>query len=426
MIEEERVSDAMREWLSYETWTLREGLLILSGIDPHHSECFKFSPDCTSIEAAIPEGQLFGVPMWCRIGSPPRAEVDADGVPRIVGPLFSPDDSLRLWELMERWHRTPEHEGMTRASPAHFVAWSVRIEKAPFWLNAVRSSGHAPSLNDSSSVLARIRAGVPDVPRDHELMSLQELANLLQVRADLDRHPASVAVVRALLGVGELAGMPPEALRVYHRFVGGPSLLSADPFVIDADDPPRPSERETALRHLSLRLVLGSGSIDDVPADSLMDGKPAGCYLAVVRADALVAFGLRDAAVTRALRTSGEVLYERLGPAGYAAVFGGRPPGSVHSQREPAMLDPCPVSVAAQSALNPAPAVDLKPTKKPGDDWTPADYAELLRQYESLTTGKGAMKGESAREALGKAWSYAPNSIKPFLTTARKLRTPTT
>lgn len=74
----------------------------------------------------------------------------------------------------------------------------------------------------------------------------------------------------------------------------------------------------------------------------------------------------------------------------------------------------------------PAPAIDLKPTKKPGDDWTPADYAELLRQYESLTTGKGAMKGESAREALGKAWSYAPNSIKPFLTTARKQRTPTT
>ena len=79
-----------------------------------------------------------------------------------------------------------------------------------------------------------------------------------------------------------------------------------------------------------------------------------------------------------------------------------------------------------QSAPNPAPAVDLKPTKKPGDDWTPADYAELLRQYESLTTGKGAMKGESAREALGKAWSYAPNSIKPFLTAARKQRTPTT
>lgn len=85
-----------------------------------------------------------------------------------------------------------------------------------------------------------------------------------------------------------------------------------------------------------------------------------------------------------------------------------------------------PAPAAVQSEPSPAPAVDLKPTKKPGDDWTPADYAELLRQYESLTTGKGAMKGESAREALGKAWSYAPNSIKPFLTTARKLRTPTT
>ena len=81
---------------------------------------------------------------------------------------------------------------------------------------------------------------------------------------------------------------------------------------------------------------------------------------------------------------------------------------------------------AVQSEPHPAPAVDLKPTKRPGDDWTPADYAELLRQYESLTTGPGAMKGEAARRALGEAWSYAPNSIKPFLTTARKQRRPTT
>lgn len=70
----------------------------------------------------------------------------------------------------------------------------------------------------------------------------------------------------------------------------------------------------------------------------------------------------------------------------------------------------------------PAPVVELQPTKKPGTDWTPADYAELLRQYESLTSGPDAMKGEVAREALGKVWSYAPNSIKPFLTTARKQR----
>lgn len=81
---------------------------------------------------------------------------------------------------------------------------------------------------------------------------------------------------------------------------------------------------------------------------------------------------------------------------------------------------------AVQSDPNPPPAAYLKPTKKPGDDWTPADYAELLRQYESLTTGPGAMKGEAARCALGEAWSYAPNSIKPFLTTARKQRRPTT
>lgn len=75
---------------------------------------------------------------------------------------------------------------------------------------------------------------------------------------------------------------------------------------------------------------------------------------------------------------------------------------------------------AVQSA--PAPVVKLKPTKKPGDEWTPADYAELLRQYESLTSGLDAMKGEAARVELGKVWSYSHNSIKPYLTTARRQR----
>lgn len=79
-----------------------------------------------------------------------------------------------------------------------------------------------------------------------------------------------------------------------------------------------------------------------------------------------------------------------------------------------------PAPAAVQSA--PAPVVKLKPTKKPGDYWTPADYAELLRQYESLTSGPDAMKGEAARVELGKVWSYSHNSIKPYLTTARRQR----
>jgi hypothetical protein len=37
MTEDERIANALREWLRYETWTLREGLLMLTGIDPHHA-----------------------------------------------------------------------------------------------------------------------------------------------------------------------------------------------------------------------------------------------------------------------------------------------------------------------------------------------------------------------------------------------------
>ena len=167
MTEDERITNALREWLGYETWTLREGLLILAGIDPHHAECFEFNQDCTSFQASAPEGVRVGGPQWCRIGSPPRIEVDAEGVANIAGWLFSPSDAIRLCELVEHWHRTPSHDGMRRISPAHFISWSERIDKAPFWLNAVRRTGYLPASTSAPAGNQSDPTPAPEIPDGH-------------------------------------------------------------------------------------------------------------------------------------------------------------------------------------------------------------------------------------------------------------------
>ncbi|WP_293996657.1 hypothetical protein [Sphaerotilus sp.] len=256
-------------------------------------------------------------------------------------------------------------------------------------------------------VLAMLADEVPDAPRLRDLMSLQRLADLLPLavwhRGDLTPVRAGTVVVRALLGEDKYAGSAPSRLPLYVveswgvRELGdqerGPLRRDVQEYHFDmafhrAGHPelPEPPRNQVSQRTEALLRLVRWRPVDlSMVDDPSLDGRSwDGVYM--VREDAFKAFGLSDPA--------------------------------------PSHAPPIPAPAVVQS--EPVPAVVLKPTKKPGDDWTPADYAELLRQYESLTTGKGAMKGESARDALGKAWSYAPNSIKPFLTTARKQRTPTT
>jgi hypothetical protein len=156
-------AEALRPWLEYPTWDIREGLLLLAGIDPHRSKDINSNEDCTAFEASPPPGTLVGGPAWGRIGYPQRAEVGADGVPRLVnGPVFSLDDHGMLWKLMEHWHRTPAHNGMTRATPAHFIGWAESAGMAPHWLGAVRCAGYLPS---APAVAAPEPVRFADLPR---------------------------------------------------------------------------------------------------------------------------------------------------------------------------------------------------------------------------------------------------------------------
>lgn len=61
----------------------------------------------------------------------------------------------------------------------------------------------------------------------------------------------------------------------------------------------------------------------------------------------------------------------------------------------------------------------FKATKHPGEDWTADDYAELLRQYDTITAKPRGMKAELAKHALAGVWGIKPASVHVYLTKAR-------
>lgn len=155
MMSDHKQAEALRQWLKYPTWSIREGLLLLAGIDPLRADCLRFNEDCTEFEAsADPEslptvdGVPVGGPTWCRLGSPERIESGPDGSLHIVGAVFALDDWLRLHQLMEHWSRTPEHDGVQRATPAQFIAVAERAGLPPTWLEAASLAGLLPHQSE--------------------------------------------------------------------------------------------------------------------------------------------------------------------------------------------------------------------------------------------------------------------------------------
>lgn len=251
-------------------------------------------------------------------------------------------------------------------------------------------------------VLAMLADEVPDAPRMRDLTSLQRLADLLPLavwhRGDLTPARAGAGVVRALLGEGKYAGRAPSRLPLYVAESWGVRELGdqeREPLRRDVQayhwdmafhraghpELPEPPRNQVSERTEALLRLIGWRPVDlsMVDAPSLNGRSWDGVYM--VLEDALKAFGLSDPVPSQAL--------------------------------------PTPAPAAIQS--EPAPAVELKPTKKPGDEWTPADYAELLRQYNDLTNIKKE-KAEYARRLIAETWGYKPDSIRGFVTKARKLQ----
>jgi hypothetical protein len=252
-----------------------------------------------------------------------------------------------------------------------------------------------------AEVLALLADEVPDGPRRCDLITLQELAQCLSKALtteskELTAPLAGKLLIKALSGIWEYENTPSARLPIYvinefyNRRLGDKKRIPTDEDMEDYlaacragdyQEAPRVkvSERTETINHL---IKSHKTSFSDVKRGDSNPNQYPGDMLAVVREDAFKAFGM--------------------------ASFLEQPP-------------PDPAPAVIQSDPNPAPAVDLKPTKKPGDDWTPADYAELLRQYNDMTN-INKEKAERARRLIAEAWGYKPDSIRGFVTKARKLQ----
>lgn len=171
------LADALREWFALDTWTLREGLLLLAGIDPHRADCFKLAGDGG--------WQPVTHPAYSRIGQPPAAEWRDDG-PVVRGVGFSPDDVLLLHELSRHWHAKPEHAGMTRATPAHFVEWAQSKGFAPPWLAVAQAAGIVPTQPAASAAQPSATAA----PAEWMTKAQAEARHIIQRQAARNLFPS--------------------------------------------------------------------------------------------------------------------------------------------------------------------------------------------------------------------------------------------
>lgn len=170
-------------WIKLDTWTMKQGLLLLAGIDPHRADCFEFTS--RSISAKPPPGAVVGGPAWHRIGAPQERAIwsDADiaaGRPPVFenGPVLVPDQLFRLNELSQHWRATHPDDRMKPWPPRYFIEYAVRKDMRPFWLDALIETGGFRLESDKAAPMAS-----PDQIKPVPRFAAQEVEILAAIRA---------------------------------------------------------------------------------------------------------------------------------------------------------------------------------------------------------------------------------------------------
>lgn len=125
----------LREWFNLDTWTVREGLLLLVGIDPSRADCWKLTDQGFETETQ---------PAWARITARPGLsvdDVDANGMPRITGYVLDLTQAEQLSELLNLWASKPGHALQDRRAPRYYIEWATSKGHPPFWKPWVFDAG---------------------------------------------------------------------------------------------------------------------------------------------------------------------------------------------------------------------------------------------------------------------------------------------
>lgn len=130
----------LREWVNLDTWTVREGLLLLAGIDPHRADCWKLTDQGFETETQ---------PAWARITASPGFsvdDVDANGMPRITGYVLDLNQAVQLSKLLNLWVSKPGHALQDRCAPYYYIEWATSKGHPPFWKPWAFDAGLLPEL----------------------------------------------------------------------------------------------------------------------------------------------------------------------------------------------------------------------------------------------------------------------------------------
>lgn len=152
----------LREWCRLDTWTVRDGLLLLAGIDPSRSDCLSLN------EAGFKSGPQ---PSWARITARPGVAVDDAGMPHPTGFVFDPFQIESLSRLLNMWVSKPGHTLSDRHAPSYYLEWATGKGCGPFWHPWVIDAGLFPAA------AAPERAGTTPLKmrQDNRLARLREL-----------------------------------------------------------------------------------------------------------------------------------------------------------------------------------------------------------------------------------------------------------
>lgn len=169
-----------------------------------------------------------------------------------------------------------------------------------------------PGAIDRAELMQMLAAAVPPGPCDHELMSLAELALRLALIAspvgDLSESKAGELVCAALSGKDGWKGRPPGDLTIWRRWTRGPQALSREPLFLDGTR--YPSAFEAAFSCYCLPLICGR-TLADIP-EAERQGQPNPRFLAVVRVDALRAFGITETSAAPYVQASAQLPDQQL------------------------------------------------------------------------------------------------------------------
>lgn len=163
----------LRLWFELDTWTMREALLLLAGIDPHRADCWHLNEDGFSTDGHQP--------VWARITARPGVTVDDAGMPHPTGLVLDLFQIESLSRLLNIWVSNPGHTLNDRHAPSYYLGWAVDKGYGPFWHSWMIDAGLFPERTTErlSATPAAASEGASTDPvktrQDSRLARLREL-----------------------------------------------------------------------------------------------------------------------------------------------------------------------------------------------------------------------------------------------------------